>query len=314
MSLSATKDWLGQISNVIEWDDASHLSFRPASELAKRRVVAVGDLHGDFANSLNVFKMANIIDEEGHWAGGNYTVFVQTGDIVDRGHDTIALYTFMRRLKTEASNAGGRVVQLLGNHELMNVANDLRYVTTEDYASFGGPYERQKAFSQYGSIGSRLFKLHLVHRVGDTVFTHGGINEEWAQHGVRKTNRDTTKGLPPYIAETDMYQRYYGWPIFGDEGPAWYRGYALHAEDYICRSLYRALKKLNVKRMVVGHTWQQSGRVLSRCNNRFFVIDIGISAVYGRFQGALEIDPSGQVTALYPKGPETLVQPPTKTL
>ncbi|RKP28050.1 Metallo-dependent phosphatase-like protein, partial [Syncephalis pseudoplumigaleata] len=260
----------------------------------------VGDLHGDFANSLSVFRMAGVIDADNHWAGGNHTVLVQTGDIVDRGHDTILLYELMQRLKTEAARAGGRVVQLLGNHELMNMAEDLRFVSAEDYASFGGPEPRRQAFSQLGSIGKRLFKLHLVHRVGDTVFTHGGITEEWAARGVRMTNRDTTRELPPYVAEKDIYRRYYGWPIFGDSGPAWYRGYAMEAEASICRSLYRALRKMKVKRMVVGHTWQESGRILSRCSNRFFVIDVGISAVYGGYQGALEIESNGRVTALYP--------------
>jgi hypothetical protein len=60
------------------WDDADHQTFRRASELAKRRVVAVGDLHGDYANTLNVFRMAGIIDENNRWAGQNNTVFVQT--------------------------------------------------------------------------------------------------------------------------------------------------------------------------------------------------------------------------------------------
>jgi hypothetical protein len=58
--------------------------------------------------------------------------------------------------------------------------------------------------------------------------------------------------------------------------------------------------------MVVGHTWQDSGRILSRCNNQFFVIDVGISAAYGGFQGALEITPDGEVNAIYPTGPERL--------
>jgi hypothetical protein len=52
--------------------------------------------------------------------------------------------------------------------------------------------------------------------------------------------------------------------------------------------------------MIVGHTWQETGRVLSRCNGRFFVIDVGISAAYGGVQGALEVFPDGSVNAIYP--------------
>ena len=41
--------------------------------------------------------------------------------------------------------------------------------------------------------------------------------------------------------------------------------------------------------MVVGHTFQKSGEILSRCNNTFFVIDVGISFIYGGNIAALEI-------------------------
>jgi hypothetical protein len=59
--------------------------------------------------------------------------------------------------------------------------------------------------------------------------------------------------------------------------------------------------------MVVGHTWQQSGRILPRCNNRFFVIDVGISFIYGGYQAALQIEPNGRVTGLYPDYPVEFV-------
>ena len=55
-------------------------------------------------------------------------------------------------LEKEAPAAGGRVVPLLGNHEMMNIMGDLRYVTPENYASFadGNSAERQKSgFQQY---------------------------------------------------------------------------------------------------------------------------------------------------------------------
>ena len=48
-----------------------------------RRIVAVGDLHGDYGNALKVLQMAGVVDIEGNWAGGA-DLFVQTGDIIDR--------------------------------------------------------------------------------------------------------------------------------------------------------------------------------------------------------------------------------------
>ena len=48
-----------------------------------RRIVAVGDLHGDMPNALKVLQMADVVDHEGNWTG-NVDYFVQTGDIIDR--------------------------------------------------------------------------------------------------------------------------------------------------------------------------------------------------------------------------------------
>ena len=48
-----------------------------------RRIVAVGDLHGDLPHALQTLQMAGVVDKAGHWSG-NVDYFVQTGDIIDR--------------------------------------------------------------------------------------------------------------------------------------------------------------------------------------------------------------------------------------
>ena len=48
-----------------------------------RRIVAVGDLHGDFGNARKVLEMSGVVDEEGEWTS-QVDFFVQTGDIIDR--------------------------------------------------------------------------------------------------------------------------------------------------------------------------------------------------------------------------------------
>ena len=48
-----------------------------------RRIVAVGDLHGDFGNARKVLEMSGVVDKEGEWTG-HVDFFVQTGDIIDR--------------------------------------------------------------------------------------------------------------------------------------------------------------------------------------------------------------------------------------
>jgi fructose-1,6-bisphosphatase len=88
--------------------------------------------------------------------------------------------------------------------------------------------------------------------------------------------------------------------LFGGDGPLWYRGYAEDDEKVVCPLLDRALKYLNATRMVVGHTPQLSGKVLRRCQGKVYVIDVGISRVYGGHSAALEII-GDTVTGLYPR-------------
>ncbi|KAI9206747.1 Metallo-dependent phosphatase-like protein [Polychytrium aggregatum] len=263
------------------------------SKPAPARVVAVGDFHSDYPSTLKVLMLANITDKNGDWVGGS-TTFVQTGDVVDRGPDTIKLYDMMRRLQKQAKEAGGRVVPLLGNHEVMNMANDLRYVTPEDFASFGGDEQRAHEWSAKGELGSWLRGLGITTKVGGTVFVHGGIHPSWARHGVRKLNEMARAALtlPP-----DQIHRQ---AIFDGKSPIWYRGYASNPEATECAVLEQALNYLGAKRMVVGHTPQQSGKILKRCGGKVFVIDVGISRYYGFGYAALEILNDETVNALYP--------------
>jgi hypothetical protein len=75
-----------------------------------RRVVAVADLHGDLEHAHNVLRMAGLIDDKEvpSWTGG-HSVLVSTGDIVDRGDDTIKLYQLFQRLRHQAAETGGAV-------------------------------------------------------------------------------------------------------------------------------------------------------------------------------------------------------------
>jgi Calcineurin-like phosphoesterase len=106
------------------------------------RVVAVGDVHGAYDKFLSVLRMAGLVDEEARWSGGQ-AVLVQTGDLLDRGTDARRVLDLLMRLEKEAKKAGGRVVSLLGNHEVMNMLGDLRYVNPEEYETFRTPRSEQ---------------------------------------------------------------------------------------------------------------------------------------------------------------------------
>ncbi|MFH1756001.1 MAG: metallophosphoesterase [Candidatus Latescibacterota bacterium] len=102
---------------------------------AAGRIVAIGDLHGDLDAARRALKLAGAIDDADRWIGGTLVV-VQTGDQLDRGGDEQAILDLFERLTAEAARAGGAVHQLNANHELMNVALDLRYVTPAGFEDF----------------------------------------------------------------------------------------------------------------------------------------------------------------------------------
>lgn len=242
------------------------------------RVVAIGDLHGDLTATRRALRLAGAIDEADHWSGGTLTV-VQTGDVIDRGDDDRAVLDLLERLRDEARAAGGELVWLQGNHELMNVARDFRYVSPASAQSFANEGGRTAAFSPGGHYARLLAPHPLVAQVGSTLFVHGGILSKHVRYGLDRMSEEVSawmRGelpLPPEIA-------------VDADGLIWTRRYSSAPED--CDQLRSVLAQLGAARMVVGHTVQPEG-ITSACDGRVFRIDVGLSAAYGGPTQVLEI-------------------------
>jgi hypothetical protein len=122
-----------------------------AQRAAPARVVAIGDIHGAYDEFVVILKRAGLINEHLNWSGGRATL-VQTGDYTDRGTDVRKVLELLIRLEREAKSAGGQVVTLLGNHEVMNLIGDWRDVTPEICATFVTPKsdaKREESYRQY---------------------------------------------------------------------------------------------------------------------------------------------------------------------
>jgi Calcineurin-like phosphoesterase len=118
------------------------------------RVVAVGDVHGAADQFAAILEKAGLIDAKRQWTGGA-AVFVQTGDIFDRGEGVREALDLLMRLEDEARRAGGRVEALLGNHEVMNLLSDFRDVSPKAYAAFADDRSedrRRRGYEQYARI------------------------------------------------------------------------------------------------------------------------------------------------------------------
>lgn len=176
---------------------------------AAPRLVAFGDVHGDYEALASLLQAAGVVDDALRWSGGD-TRLVGLGDLVDRGPDSRAVLDLVMRLQEEARASGGRFHVVLGNHELMNMLADFRYVSDEDFAAFvdleppgdrdralgeflaaqssaaagqteflerypPGYFGRRAAFAPTGRYGRWLLELPVLIVIGDTAFVHGGF-------------------------------------------------------------------------------------------------------------------------------------------
>jgi hypothetical protein len=265
------------------------------SRAAPARLVAIGDLHGDLDHARRALRLAGGLDESGRWVGGRLTV-VQTGDEVDRGDDDRAILDRFEDWKKQAAAAGGELVALLGNHEIMNASLDFRYVTPagfETFSSFAGgsgPTDglapqalgRAAAFRPGGPYAVLEAGRPLVMKVGDTVFVHGGVLPKHVAYGLDRMNDELDAWLagqrrdPPAV-------------VVADDGRVWTRAYSGADGDAAgCTELSAALAALGARRMVVGHTVQRGG-INSACGGAVWRIDVGLSRYFGGPIEVLEI-------------------------
>ncbi|EMS68870.1 hypothetical protein TRIUR3_27212 [Triticum urartu] len=65
-------------------------------------------------------------------------VLIERADIRARGAAELRLLYFLRRLSISAAAQGGALLPILGNHEVMNVSGDFRFVTPQGLQEFSG--------------------------------------------------------------------------------------------------------------------------------------------------------------------------------
>jgi len=197
------------------------------------RVVAVADIHGAYDAFVSILRQSDVIDDELRWVGDT-THLVVVGDVLDRGPDSRLAMDLIMRLQTEASTVGGRVHLALGNHELMVLTGDLRYVSAGEYAAFAneepmtvreaaydrfvaesadeaaaradfderfplGFFAQRAAFAADGVYGAWLLEQPLLVAIDDTAFVHGGLSGVAADLGGEGLNSQLWQEVRGYV-------------------------------------------------------------------------------------------------------------------
>ena len=184
-------DWLDEFT--LYWHKEDHYDLQEG-----QRLVMIGDVHGDVDQFDKCLSMAGLMDFESKKWIANNTIFVQTGDILDRGNQELQCLKRICQLSQQAQAVGGTVLCLFGNHEVLNALGTFQYTTGEweyeqvvgqavdtaldgnkawrmQYSTWNQP-SRWAAFEPGGLFSDCLMrKLKVAVTVGRTACVHAGL-------------------------------------------------------------------------------------------------------------------------------------------
>ena len=237
------------------------------------RIVAVSDIHGQYALLVRLLRANRVIDTQDRWALGTDTLVI-AGDVFDRGPQVTEAFWLLYGLQQQAAAAGGAVHFVLGNHETMVLYDDLRYVNPKYLRSaqlLGRSYPQLYAADSV--IGQWLRTRPVLLQIGDTLFLHGGISPEAVQMALHPAHTNAayqaSLGIPKAEVKADPATA----PLYdGKTSPIWYRGYFDGRLD--SQGVQAVLDRLQLKRIVVGHT--SMPHVSSFHDGRVIAIDSSI--------------------------------------
>ena len=304
------------------------------------RVVAIGDIHGDYPHYMDTLRAAGLVNAKGRWTGSG-THLVQVGDIPDRGPDTLKIIRHLQKLAKEAHRKGGAVHSLIGNHEAMNMYGDLSYVTAGEFAAF--------ANRNSTSLRDRYFDVVMQMMQQNDPEGFAALPENyrelwdkdhplgWLEHRQAwSTAWNPDAELAAWVLDrkvaiqiNDMIFLHGGISgfycqnslrsltekvvsglrnfdpdnpgILQDEfGPLWYRGLSGREPVAAPETVQAMLDRHDARHVVIGHT-PTGGAIWSRYGGKVIQIDSGISTVYGGHVAYLEATAEG-LFAGYPGG------------
>eukprot|EP00164_Ancoracysta_twista_P001956 GFYU01002568.1.p1 GENE.GFYU01002568.1~~GFYU01002568.1.p1 ORF type:complete len:382 (-),score=79.40 GFYU01002568.1:34-1179(-) len=212
---------------------------------ADKRVVFIGDLHGDFDAFWGVMEMSGLVDDAHRWMSiwqGKVNHMVCTGDFMDRGPYGDKIFEEMKKLQAQAPP--GHITILMGNHEQMNMDGNFQQVWAPD--SYGSGYERitnvRRAFKHLPP----WMKVPLGSE--SAIVMHGGVTPEAAGHAIEMSADDPVGAMVRETANLEGNLKDFDL-LSGRNGLLWYRGY-----QSTCDHAVTAMERLGVQMMIVGHT------------------------------------------------------------
>lgn len=310
----------------LEWkEDCKDISDMPLPSIlpAVPRIIVIGDLHGDWDMTLKSLYLAKVIDDDLNWKGKD-TVIVQVGDQIDRcrGYaykcsderatindeaSDIKILKYLTKLHSQAQKEGGAVYSLLGNHELMNIMGDMRYVSYKGLKEFEvkddsgkivktGTEARKEQFKRGSELSNFLActrQAALI--IGSNLFVHAGIIPQLAEkYNVRDINNLVRKWLLNKTQDTNEINKIIK---SSDFSPFWFRIFGqiptdLKTTDDYCKMYVNSVLEIyKINSMIVGHTPQSfiaNKGINHTCEKKLWRVDVGMSDAFSVYD---DIDP-----------------------
>ena len=266
-------------------------------------VVSIPDIHGDLEVLLRSLWMTKV-EIDGSDSAGSFDNFkvlfsanttmtsskrvlvIQTGDIIDRGAASLSCYRAIWKVEKVL---GWDLINLIGNHEVMTMAGEAdNYAHPGDIAEFGSIEARRAAFSKGGPMwkvitDSFLFMVRVEMGINEsTLFVHAGIDSRWVSK--LSKNIQSISQLNEFLL-TELRKDAQSGYLASASSPVWTRDLANGKEKPVCDKLLpKVLERFKAKRMVVGHTPQQSLVANVRCNATLILADVAMSRWMGSGQ------------------------------
>ena len=218
-----------------------------------KKMLVLSDIEGNFAAFRKLLQGNKVIDENFNWTFDKGHL-VLIGDFVDRGTMVTEVLWLIYSLEEKAKAAGGQVHYILGNHELMNMSGELKYVHGRylEHAALMNRHYMQ-LFGPETEIGRWLATKNVVERIGDILFAHGGISSyvNYLQMSLKEIN---DMARPFYTDSTYKFPNDRLEILFSEYGPFWYRGYYSGSPKATIEQIDSTLRFYNINNIVTGHT------------------------------------------------------------
>ena len=185
-----------------------NINMASKSKQSTNKVFVMGDIHGEYHGFAAALIAVKLMNPDLKWTG-KQNILVQIGDIIDRGFYPMQIDSLLDILQAEAKKSGGKVVRLVGNHELE--------ILKKNFGITSLPYFQVESFRDKLIKQIKEGAIQAAYYTKGFVITHAGICNNLYKELEKEIPRITPSKLVKHINmifKRAVLQEDYSHPIF----------------------------------------------------------------------------------------------------